>query len=197
MLRPYLRMCRCRRHEPGQAVERRDDRANSVGTEATRDRARQPGAGARDARLPLRCALRPLAPSAAPFTASCTGVRTEACGQVVSRVDLLGYLASALVLAAFSMKAIVPLRVVAVFSNIAFILYGHLAAVEPVLLLHVVLLPMNLWRLGEAIAAPRARLDGAAGQRELKFRLCAPLTGSARAASARAASAPPRRRARR
>ena len=38
--------------------------------------------------------------------------------------DAIGYLASALVLAAFCMKEMIPLRVVAICSNIAFLVYG-------------------------------------------------------------------------
>ncbi len=74
----------------------------------------------------------------------------------MTHIDLIGYLASGLVLGSFCMKTIVPLRVMAVCSNIAFILYGHLAAIEPVLLLHLVLLPMNLWRLGEIVVVRSA-----------------------------------------
>ncbi len=58
--------------------------------------------------------------------------------------ESIGYLASALVLAAFCMRDIVALRVVAIMSNVAFIGYAALADLHPVLMLHVVLLPMNV-----------------------------------------------------
>jgi hypothetical protein len=51
----------------------------------------------------------------------------------------------------------------AIGSNIGFILYGHLAEIEPVLLLHLLLLPMNVWRLGGSFAqspVPEARRMG-------------------------------------
>ena len=64
--------------------------------------------------------------------------------------DLIGYLASLLVLATFCMRDMVPLRVVAIVSNIAFITYGALADIGPVLLLHVVLLPVNALRLAQS-----------------------------------------------
>lgn len=64
--------------------------------------------------------------------------------------DLIGYLASLLVLATFCMRDMVPLRVVAIVSNIAFITYGALADIGPVLLLHVVLLPVNAMRLTQS-----------------------------------------------
>ena len=70
----------------------------------------------------------------------------------MSPVDnAVGYLAASLVLATFCMKAMVPLRLVAIGSNLAFILYGYLAGVEPVLWLHVILLPINATRLVQAL----------------------------------------------
>jgi hypothetical protein len=62
-------------------------------------------------------------------------------------VELIGYLASLLVFSTFYMKTMMPLRSVAIASNVAFITYGYLAGLYPVFLLHVVLLPLNIWRL--------------------------------------------------
>jgi CRP/FNR family transcriptional regulator, cyclic AMP receptor protein len=61
--------------------------------------------------------------------------------------ELVGYLASALVFATFYMKTMIPLRGVAIASNVAFISYGYLGGMAPILILHVALLPLNLWRL--------------------------------------------------
>ena len=58
-----------------------------------------------------------------------------------------GYLASALVLATFWMTRMVPLRIVAICSNIAFFTYGMALGLAPVAILHAVLLPVNVWRL--------------------------------------------------
>jgi len=69
--------------------------------------------------------------------------------------DATGYLASALVVAAFCMRDIVALRIVALGSNIAFLTYGIALGLAPVWLLHAVLLPVNGWRLWEAIAPNR------------------------------------------
>jgi hypothetical protein len=54
-------------------------------------------------------------------------------------------------LAAFGMKDMVSLRIVAICSNIAFIAYGIMLNLPPVLMLHVILLPLNGWRLMEAL----------------------------------------------
>jgi len=68
--------------------------------------------------------------------------------------NAIGYLASALVLAAFCMKEMIPLRLVAVCSNIAFLVYGLALGLAPVWLLHAVLLPVNCWRLWEGMLQP-------------------------------------------
>jgi CRP/FNR family transcriptional regulator, cyclic AMP receptor protein len=62
-------------------------------------------------------------------------------------VELIGYLASSLVFATFYMKMMMPLRSVAIASNLAFISYGYLGGMIPILVLHLALLPLNLWRL--------------------------------------------------
>jgi CRP/FNR family cyclic AMP-dependent transcriptional regulator len=67
----------------------------------------------------------------------------------MATIEFLGYVASGLVLATFCMRSMVSLRVVAIASNVAFIGYATLARIDPVLLLHAVLLPMNVWRLIE------------------------------------------------
>ncbi len=65
----------------------------------------------------------------------------------------IGYLAAGLVLATFCAKSMVLLRTLAICSNIAFIAYGYSAMLWPILLLHAVMLPLNLFRLHEAIGA--------------------------------------------
>ena len=65
-------------------------------------------------------------------------------------IDLLGYSAGVAVLAAFCMSSIVPLRIVAILSNLLFVSYGLLAHLYPVFLLHAILLPINLLKLAQA-----------------------------------------------
>lgn len=64
--------------------------------------------------------------------------------------EWLGWAASALVLATFCMQGMVALRLMAIASNLAFIAYGASAGIDPVLMLHVVLLPLNAWRLAQS-----------------------------------------------
>jgi len=67
--------------------------------------------------------------------------------------EAIGYVASTLVLTAFGMKSIIPLRVVAMCSNLMFIIYGLGLRLTPIWCLHAALLPMNAWRLVEALGA--------------------------------------------
>ena len=62
-----------------------------------------------------------------------------------------GYVASALGLLTFVAKDMRLLRTAAIFSNLAFITYGTLEWLPPVLFLHVVLLPLNMARLSELL----------------------------------------------
>jgi CRP/FNR family transcriptional regulator, cyclic AMP receptor protein len=69
--------------------------------------------------------------------------------------DYVGYLASALVLCTFCARTMIPLRAIALGSNIAFIIYGGFLHLYPVLFLHVILLPLNAWRLAEILLLSR------------------------------------------
>jgi CRP/FNR family transcriptional regulator, cyclic AMP receptor protein len=64
-----------------------------------------------------------------------------------SWIDALGYAASLSVLATFCMSTMMPLRYTAIASNMLFATFGYFDHIRPVLLLHVVLLPINIIRL--------------------------------------------------
>jgi signal transduction histidine kinase len=66
-------------------------------------------------------------------------------------VDALGFVAAALVLVTFYQRQMIPLRLAALASNLAFIAYGLVLGLAPVWLLHAVLLPVNASRLAEAL----------------------------------------------
>ncbi|MCG6873027.1 MAG: cyclic nucleotide-binding domain-containing protein [Gammaproteobacteria bacterium] len=61
--------------------------------------------------------------------------------------EIFGYAASLLVFTSFLMKTMIPLRYIAIASNFAFIVYGLGSTLYPVLILHVTLLPLNVFRL--------------------------------------------------
>jgi CRP/FNR family transcriptional regulator, cyclic AMP receptor protein len=65
----------------------------------------------------------------------------------VNWIELSGYLASALVFLTFYMKTMIPLRLIGMLSNVAFMIYGFGGRLYPVLILHAILLPLNCLRL--------------------------------------------------
>jgi CRP/FNR family transcriptional regulator, cyclic AMP receptor protein len=69
----------------------------------------------------------------------------------IAIIDLIGFIASGLVFLTFCMRTILPLRLVAIASNVFFITYGAAASLFPILFLHLTLLPMNLWRTWQQI----------------------------------------------
>jgi hypothetical protein len=64
-------------------------------------------------------------------------------------IEAIGWAAALATFLAHCMKTMLPLRVLAICSNLLFIAYGSLAAAQPILVLHVALLPFNLYRLYE------------------------------------------------
>ncbi|HWP26596.1 MAG TPA: cyclic nucleotide-binding domain-containing protein [Xanthobacteraceae bacterium] len=69
----------------------------------------------------------------------------------INWIELLGYIGAFLTLGTYSMKTMIPLRIVGICSNIVFIAYGWLAPVYPQLLLHGVLLSLNTARLYQMV----------------------------------------------
>ena len=59
----------------------------------------------------------------------------------------MGYAASAAVLATFCMSTTIPLRILALGSNVLFIAYGYADHIYPVFVLHAFLLPVKALRL--------------------------------------------------
>ncbi|MBD2750999.1 hypothetical protein IC232_30670 [Microvirga sp. BT688] len=76
-------------------------------------------------------------------------------------IDLLGYAASGLTLATFAQRSMLPMRILALGANGCFIAYGAMGVYLPVLLLHLVLLPVNLVRLRTLVAELNVGTDGA------------------------------------
>jgi hypothetical protein len=78
----------------------------------------------------------------------------------MSWIDLVGFAASGMVLATFCMTRMFPLRLFAIMSNILFGAYAYLDHLYPVLLLHLVLLPINCVRLRECLTETRLHTHG-------------------------------------
>jgi CRP-like cAMP-binding protein len=65
--------------------------------------------------------------------------------------ELLGYAGAVVNIATYSMRTMIPLRIMALASNGIFIIYGGIGGVYPILVLHLVLLPLNAYRLREML----------------------------------------------
>lgn len=66
--------------------------------------------------------------------------------------EAAGYIASGLVVMAFCMKDLMYLRVIALASNVAFLIYGLGLDLVPVWVLHAILLPVNICRLWQELS---------------------------------------------
>ncbi len=99
----------------------------------------------------------------------------------MSVADALGYVAALLVFSTFWMKTMIPLRVLGIGSNVFFLAYGYLAAAYPPLVLHVFLLPLNMWRLHEMMLLTEKVEKAAAGDRNMDW--VKPFTSSRRMAA--------------
>ena len=84
-------------------------------------------------------------------------------------IDGVGYLASFLVFCTFYMKTMIPLRSVAIASNVVFITYGLAGRVYPVLALHVVLLPLNCLRLHQMRTLIRRVREASRGKMSMEW----------------------------
>jgi CRP-like cAMP-binding protein len=83
--------------------------------------------------------------------------------------EILGYLATAFNIAAYSMRTMIPLRILAIISNGVFIVYGATAGVYPVLILHAILLPLNAYRLRQMIQLVRSMKNAATGDLQTEW----------------------------
>ena len=84
-------------------------------------------------------------------------------------IVIAGWLSAVLVFSSFFMKTMVPLRGVAICSNIAFMTYallglkyGVFGRVYPILVLHASLLPLNIIRLRQQTRLQRAVREASA-----------------------------------
>jgi hypothetical protein len=67
--------------------------------------------------------------------------------------DILGWMAALATLACFASSEMLRLRILALVANVAFVAYATQAGLLPVLVLHLVLAPVNAWRLWQLVRA--------------------------------------------
>ena len=83
--------------------------------------------------------------------------------------ETLGYIAAFLVFMTFSMKTMVPLRIVGIASNVFFIAYGYLNPAYPLLVLHLALLPLNIFRLNQMLTLVREVENATQGDLDMNW----------------------------
>jgi hypothetical protein len=71
----------------------------------------------------------------------------SAAASVLGSIDLMGWAAAGVTMMTFACQDMRRLRVLALLANAAFIAYGAMAMLMPVLVLHLILAPINLLRL--------------------------------------------------
>jgi hypothetical protein len=62
-------------------------------------------------------------------------------------VEIIGYVASALVVASFAMKSVVRLRIVSLIGSVVFVGYGIMLGSIPLIITNVAAAALNLWNL--------------------------------------------------
>jgi hypothetical protein len=80
--------------------------------------------------------------------------------------DCVGYLAASLVLCTFSVRSMRLLRCLGIASNLAFIAYAIIGAMTPILVLHSLLLPVNIYRLAQLSRDPQRAVTSRVVDRE-------------------------------
>jgi hypothetical protein len=75
---------------------------------------------------------------------------------IMEGAEALGYVAAALVVASSSMRMMVPLRVLAIASNLTFVAYGLAAGLLPIILVHSILASINSFRLWQLLRLVRS-----------------------------------------
>lgn len=86
----------------------------------------------------------------------------------VDWITVSSYVASALVFAAFFMKAIIPIRSFAIASNIFFVVYGLGAGNLAILILHTALFPLNILRMVQHFRLTQRVREAAEGDPEIE-----------------------------
>lgn len=96
-------------------------------------------------------------------------------------IDALGHLGALVIIATYSMKTMIPLRVAGIAGSCIFITYGYLSSTWPVLMLHLVVLPLNSVRLYQMLQL--VKKVSASAQGELSMDWLKPFMTSRRCAS--------------
>jgi multidrug resistance efflux pump len=78
--------------------------------------------------------------------------------------EFAAWVASLLTFTTFYMKTMLPLRVVGILSNVAFLSFALIEQIVPVILLHGTLLPLNIFRLHQILRLDSEMRDASTGE---------------------------------
>ncbi len=79
-------------------------------------------------------------------------------------IEAIGYAGTGLTILAYGAKHLIPLRIASILSSLAFLTYGLLSESYPLVLMEVILLPINTFRLLELLFSRRRAEAVAANQ---------------------------------
>lgn len=83
-------------------------------------------------------------------------------------IDALGWAAAGMTMVTYAMRTMVPLRIAAIAASALFLVYALLIQNWPLLVMDMVLLPFNCWRLRQILVMQRKmRLASASGAIDL------------------------------
>lgn len=71
-------------------------------------------------------------------------------------IEVIGWFAAGLCILVFAGSNALQSRVIAICANLMFILYGVLLSLFPVVVLHLILLPINIYKIRKLIIAGSA-----------------------------------------
>ena len=80
-----------------------------------------------------------------------------------------GYTAAVATLTTFSMRTMIPLRVTGISANVLNIVYGFFGGFYPVLILHVILLPLNIVRLCQMLQLVKKVREASRGELSMEW----------------------------
>ena len=78
-------------------------------------------------------------------------------------VDVVAYLAALLMIGAFAARTMIPLRACGLAASALFIAFGYLSRNYPVVILHLILLPLNGFRLYQIMQLTRQVIEASEG----------------------------------
>lgn len=87
----------------------------------------------------------------------------------MNAIEISGYVAAILMFATFYVKMMVPLRIIGICANVAFLTYGILGDLNPVIVLHAILLPVNAYRLHQMLQLTRDVREAASGEIDIDW----------------------------